>query len=319
MHDISQPEHHLWPSVTEWQQLMRLGEYAAAWQISDRAVAARRGISQDHLPFHLRSVWDGRPVADKRVLVRCFHGIGDTIQFARFIEPLLAVAADVTVCASGPLVELLSTAPFINDKVRFARGEATAAYDADVEMMELAHVFRTTLETIPGRIPYLDASPAHLPGREGFSVGLAWRSGDWDGRRSLTVDDLLPLFDVEGVTFYSVQLDAEAAGWRYELGRALPVDGLLRTAGVIKALDLLITVDTMTAHLAGALGRPVLTLLHADADWRWMQGPTTPWYPTMRLFRQQIPGVWSTAVEDVAEALRQCVLHLTDHGQAVSA
>jgi hypothetical protein len=303
MHDVPNFPANSSRGVAAWQELMRRGEYTAAWEISDLAIASRSESDQQSLPPHLRSVWDGTPVEGRRVLVRCNHGIGDTIQFARYIEPLRAAASEVTVCAGGTVIELLSRAPFVDDGVTLTTDADDVAFDVDGEIMELPHVFRTTLDTIPSRIPYLDVTPADIPRTTGPTVGLAWRSGEWDPGRSIAFDDLGPLFDMPGISFCSVQLNAVEAGWRMELGEMLDVNGLLRTAAVIRSLDLLISVDTMTAHLAGALGQPVWTLLKSDADWRWMDGPTSPWYPTMRLFRQERPGEWPPVIRRVAEDL----------------
>jgi ADP-heptose:LPS heptosyltransferase len=198
--------------------------------------------------------------------------------------------------------------PGIDQLLPLHDGAPEAAYDVDVEIMELPHLFRTTLATIPRAIPYLHVEPRRLaaaePGK--LLVGLVWQAGGWDARRSVPFELLAPLAAVPGVQLVILQGNAEVAGWQQGIG-TYPGELMLDDyARVVRGLDLLITVDSMPAHLAGALGVPVWTLLHAEADWRWLtKRPDSPWYPTMRLFWQEQPGEWAPVVARVLAEVRR--------------
>jgi hypothetical protein len=303
--------------VARWLWHMRGGEMERAWQISDALVAARGGASSAHLPRHEQPVWDGTPVDGKRVLVRCYHGLGDTLQFIRYAEPLSRVAREVIVWAQPALIPLLRSVRGIHRLLPLHDGAPDAEYNVDVEVMELPHLFRSTLDTIPARVPYIHAPKAKLPGDGNLAVGLVWRAGDWDDRRSVPSPLLVQLGDIGGVTLHILQrgpaLDELPPGFGVLSGS----DDVLRTASVIRALDLVVTVDSMPAHLVGALGMPVWTLLHSDADWRWMVGhDDSPWYPTMRLFRQDRPGDWEPVIARVAAELRRLAASRPETPQA---
>jgi hypothetical protein len=291
-----------------WGSCMRRGDFAAAWEISDSVLRARAGTPCWHLPRHEQYVWDGTPLAGRRVLVRCYHGLGDTIQFVRFAVPLRAVAAEVVVWAQAPLLPLLASAEGIDRLLPLHDGTPAVAYDADVEIMELPHVLRTTLETLPATVPYLHvpAAPRADDGR--FHVGLVWAAGDWDATRSLPPALLAPLAHLPGIALHRLQRGPQRAGWEPGVGVDSGSDDPYETARVMRSLDLVISVDSMPAHLAGALGVPVWTLLRARADWRWMHGgERTPWYPTMRLFRQARPGEWAPVVARVTSELERAL------------
>lgn len=300
MEEIAKGSSHL------WLQYMRQGAFEKAWEFSDAVLQERRGKPCWHWPRHYQYIWDGTPLQGKRVLVRCYHGLGDTIQFIRYMPLLKAVAAEVIVWAQAPLIPLIETVEGVDRILPLHDGTPEVAYDVDVESMELPHIFRTTLQTIPATIPYLHVAPKALPKKPGqLAVGLVWQGGDWDESRSLLFEQLQPLAKVEGVQFFILQANAAAAGWDGTLGVPACGSSLYEDACTIKGLDLLISVDTMTAHLAGALGTNVWNLLQADADWRWMEGRAdSPWYPTMRLFRQSVPGDWNGVVEEVIKALQ---------------
>jgi hypothetical protein len=303
------PEEAATPPADPWLHYMRRGNFAAAWQHSDLALAARAGQPCWHWPRHLQYVWDGRPLAGQRVLVRCYHGLGDTIQFTRYMPLLKTLAAEVIVWAQVELLPLLRTVAGIDQLLPLHNGTPEVAYDVDVEIMELPHFFRTTLATIPADIPYLHVQPKRLlADSEQLAVGLVWKAGNWDARRSIHFALLEPLAAVPGVQLHILQADAAASGWREGVGSNPSEFELHEYARVIKGLDLLITVDSMPAHLAGALGVPVWTLLQAEADWRWLtHRDDSPWYPTMRLFRQEAAGDWAGVIARVMASLRQLV------------
>jgi hypothetical protein len=293
-----------------WMLLMRNGEFAKAWHISDAALAARAGKPCWHLPRHLQHIWDGTPLSGKRVLVRCYHGLGDTIQFIRYAPLVKATASRLIVWAQPALLPLLETVTAIDTLLPLHDGTPELAYDVDVEIMELAHVFRTTGDTIPSHIPYLPIEPDVTLRRENVvNVGLVWKAGSWDDRRSIPFTLLAPLFGVAGVNIIILQGDAQAAGWVKGFGIHPGELGLYQYARVLRGMDLLISVDSMPAHLAGALGVPVWNLLRYSADWRWMENRSdSPWYPTMRLFRQEHAGEWDPVINQVVRELQHAVI-----------
>lgn len=291
-----------------WFEAMLRGDFAAAWRVSDSLLHTTRRQDHTRVPRHEQNIWDGRPVAGKRVLVRCYHGLGDTIQFIRYAALLKRVAAEVIVWMQPSLIPLLRNVRGIDRVLPLHDGVPEVEYDVDLELNELPYVFRTTLETIPNRVPYLHVEPASLPHNNKLKVGLIWRSGEWDERRSIPFRALLPLSEVPGVEWHLLQRDARLAGWSGEFGAITGGDNPLDDARIMRALDLVISVDTMTAHLAGALGRPVWTLLPFESDWRWMRDRTdSPWYPTIRLFRQQRERDWNPIVETLAIELQKAV------------
>jgi hypothetical protein len=280
--------------LERWLSCMRRGDFAAAWEISDASLRALGTTPDWHLPRHEQHVWRGAPLDGKRVLVRCYRGLGDTIQFARYLPMLHAIARHVTVWLQPALIPLFRTATGYDELLPLHDGAPQVDYDADVEIMELAHVFRTTLDTIPSRVPYFDVAPAELPPAE-RRVGVVWNSGEWDPQRCIPLPFIERLATVPGITLFPLQQDAA----QHPLAREP-----LGTAQLMRALDLVITVDSMPAHLAGALGVPVWTLLRKEADWRWMEDrDDSPWYPTMRLFRQQRAGDWEEVIARVRRAL----------------
>jgi hypothetical protein len=292
--------------MDRWMDYMRQGEFEAAWVISDAVLRLRAGVPCWHLPRHRQHVWDGRPLAGRHVLVWCYHGLGDTIQFIRYVPGLKALATAVSVWAQPALLPLLRTMQGIDRLLALHDGTPDVAYDVDVEVMELPHVFRTTLATIPAEIPYLHVEPAPLPRQRQLAVGIAWRAGEWDARRSIPFALLAPLWDVPGITWYILQRGPGLAERRAGFAILPRTGNLFEEARLIRALDLVISVDTMPVHLAGALGMPVWVLLPAHADWRWMNDrDDSPWYPSMRLCRQARGGAWKPVITRVAAALER--------------
>ena len=288
-----------------WMRHMRAGEWSAAWQVSDRVLAERAGQPSWHLPRHEQWIWDGSPLNGRRVLVRCYHGLGDTLQFIRYASLLREIGAEATFWVQPALIPLLRTVRAIGTLLPLHDGEPGVDYDVDVEIMELSHVFRSTPPTLPADVPYLHVDPAPRAGDGRLHVGLVWKAGDWDDRRSLPIELLAPLAEVPGVALHVLQrgsgLVERPAGFGIDAGS----DDPLAAARTLRALDLVVTVDSMPAHLAGALGVPVWTLLQAEADWRWMEDrDDSPWYPTMRLLRQEQPGAWAPVIARVVDALR---------------
>jgi hypothetical protein len=287
-----------------WMHHMRQGEFERAWQISDAVLQSRAGTPCWHLPRHFQYFWDGRPIDGQRVLVRCYHGLGDTLQFIRYAPLLRSRAREVIVWAQPRLLPVLRGVRGVDRWLPLHDGEVGIEFDLDVELMELPYIFRTTVESIPADVPYLDVTPAPLPPSTAPRVGIVWRAGEWSEDRSVPFEQLAPLLDVP-VTWYILQgqpgVDDCPAGFGIRAGNT----DILELARVIGSLDLVITIDSMTAHLAGALGARVWTLLPAVADWRWMlEREDSLWYPTMRLFRQREAGEWRPVIERVVRELR---------------
>lgn len=291
---------------------MRRGEWEAAWRISDQVLAQRRGLEPrdrdtgQWLPRHLQWVWNGAPFAGERVLVRCYHGLGDTIQFARFLPLLKPAATHVTVLGQAQLLPLLRTVAGVDAVLQLDEGAYGAQGEVEIEVMELPHVLRTTLATLPTDVPYIHVKLGPEPDerRTRPRVGLVWQSGSWDAERSVAPGLMEQLTALPGIDFWILQRGPGLASWR-SVGAAIPViHDILGEAAELSSLDLLICVDTLSAHLAGALGVPTWLLLPMQADWRWMENrEDTPWYPTMRLFRQNRQGDWQSVIARVAQEL----------------
>jgi tetratricopeptide (TPR) repeat protein len=262
--------------------------------------------------------WAGGSLAGKHIYVQAEQGFGDTLQFARYIPPLARRADRVTLRVHQQLVTLLrESLPGIT--VLGDRGDP-APYQCDAVLLSLPRLFKTRLESIPSDVPYLRA-PAdaaqrwgnHLAKMQGLKVGLVWAGNPEhvnDTRRSLDLKVLAPLFAVQGTSFASLQFGPRTADLKKRKGKPAIEDlgaqfgDFADTAGAINALDLVITVDTSVAHLAGALGKPVWVLLPWVTDWRWMlHREDNPWYPTMRLFRQKRGEDWADIVPHIAGEL----------------
>jgi tetratricopeptide (TPR) repeat protein len=252
---------------------------------------------------------------DRRtVLVTHDSGYGDTIQFARYLPMLRARGARVLLWVPQPLHRLMADSAEV-----FSDNRAWPLYDFHCPIIRLAEVFATTLETIPENVPYLRADPAlveswaqRLPQTTNKRVGLVWAGStretnpellSVDRRRSIDPALLSPLLAVPGVTWVSLQLGRPHSG--FDIFDPMPdVADFADTAAIIASLDAVVSVDTSVAHLAGALGKPVLLLDRADNCWRWLTGRTdSPWYPTLLIFRQRQWGDWSTPIREIAETL----------------
>jgi hypothetical protein len=298
-----------------WMFHMRRGDFNAAWEISDEVLRARRGVPCWHMPRHQQYIWDGTPLDGKRVLVRCYHGLGDTVQFIRFIPLVKAIAREVIVWAQPALLPILSTVRGIDRLMPLHDGVPDVDYDVDVESMELAHIFRVSPISLAQWVPYLNVTPdANVrPSRRPPStrhVGLVWSCGSQDETRSIPLRLFEPLLEMRNICWHVLQRGSPLAEWARNIGMRDGSDDVEQTARTMCSLDLLISVDSFPVHLAGAIGLPVWTLLHAHADWRWMIGrEDSPWYPTMRLFRQTSAGGWVALIERVKESLGRDVSH----------
>lgn len=289
---------------------MRAGAFDLAWSITDRDIAQLRisGAPRHTGPRHLQRIWRGEALAG-RILVRCYHGLGDTIQFARFLAALRRRVDEVILWCQPELIPVMAGIEGVDRALALHDGDVGVDYDAEIEIMELAHALRVSGAEIAGPVPYIryGARPSALRSRDAgvpLRVGLVWQAGNWDERRSIRAAELSPLAGIAGVELVSFQRGSAAQEAPLIPARDASTPHLGELAARLCRLDLVITVDTMLAHLAGALGLRTWTLLHADCDWRWPRhGERTVWYPTMRLFHQDGPGQWTAAIERVRARL----------------
>jgi tetratricopeptide (TPR) repeat protein len=272
-----------------------------------------------HRPKWRQPTWLGQEdLHGKIILLDAEQGLGDTIQFCRYAPMVKARGGEAWLRAPVPLLPLLRTLDGIDRLVSY--GERPQEFDFQTPLLSLPHAFGTTLQTVPAAVPYLCADPervekwrALLGPREGLRVGLAW-SGNVllksDAQRSIALAELAPLF-LPGIEFIAVQKDLRAGDQAAaaELGvrhMGEHLGDFADTAALISLLDLVISVDTSPAHLAGALAKPVWLMLHAVAEWRWlMDREDSPWYPTAKLFRQHTANEWPELVARVASDLAQ--------------
>jgi tetratricopeptide (TPR) repeat protein len=291
-------------------------QFAQGWREYDwRLKLAELGKTRHVFPG---PVWDGTAPAGKTLLIYAEQGLGDALQFARYLTPLADAGARCVVHCQEPLRALLATVPGVAAVV--SNSEALPPYDAQMALMSLPRVFKTTLATIPAHVPYIVAAPerravarALLRTRSGLKAGLAWagsRDHANDRNRSCPLALLGPLFELNDIEWYSLQ-QGDASAQIAAVGSAqrmvpLPVGApLADTAALIAELDLVITVDTSIAHLAGALGQSAWVLLPFAPDWRWLlDRDDSPWYPTLRLFRQPQPRDWPSVVTRLVAALQ---------------
>ena len=261
-------------------------------------------------------VWKGEPFAGKTLLLRWEQGFGDAIMYVRYAPLVKARGGRVILEVMEPLVDLMATCEGLDAVV--SDGEPAPEFDLQISLLSLPRVFQTELDTIPARIPYLSV-PARVPHRQGLDrvlaatqgltrIGLAWAGNPKhfrDAERSIDPVLLKPLGTIPGVVWHGFQM----GGLDLPFPRIIPMEALCRssfadTAHALSAMDLVITVDTALAHLAGALGIPVFLLVTAFPDWRWLMGRNdSPWYPTLRLYRQPEPGNWPAVIQKVVADL----------------
>jgi Flp pilus assembly protein TadD len=313
--------------------LMLLGDlpggfslYEWRWRLDAWLSAPRRLRRTYPMPL-----WLGETsIEGKTILVYAEQGFGDEIQFCRYATLVALLGARVILQASETLKSLMMTLPGPYEVISDI--ETMPAHDICCPMMSLPLALGTTLETIPGDVPYLHADPVRVAlwgkrvsGLRGRRIGLVWGAGSRVGdsamvaieqRKSLPFRMLHPLAKVAGCSFISLQLGPAATQITSDPGDMTLLDltgdieDFAGTAALMQNLDLVISVCTSTAHLAGALGKPVWLLNRFDTDWRWfLDREDSPWYPTMRIFRQPEPGDWASVVQNVVTALREFVAH----------
>ncbi len=297
--------------------LLLLGRFREGWSKYEWRWRAPT-IGADPIPGPR---WQGETIAARTILLQAEQGFGDTLQFLRYVPMVAARGGKVVLRLPSSLTGLRGNAMSAASRV-VSLDEPLPQYDRHAPLLSLPNIFATTLDTIPNPGRYLDPPPhqvehwrRQIGAFRGIRVGLMWAGNpthENDHYRSMRFADLLPLFAVEPVRFYSLQVGDRGMDVRLGNSRVIDLSASLTdfgvTAGAIDALDLVITVDTAVAHLAGALGRPVWLLLPHIPDWRWLLGrDDSPWYPAMRLFRQQARGDWAGVIDDVRRELERLV------------
>jgi Flp pilus assembly protein TadD len=294
--------------------LLHVGEMPAGWDAWDARPAVALELPKAR---YQRPLWTGTSEPGASILLRAEQGFGDVIQFIRYAPLVAERGLKVFVECHRELQRLIRRVPAV--EAVFEPGANLPDCRFHQLIMSLPRVFRTTLQTIPAKVPYLSVDAAmageweaRLGPRTGkVRVGLAWAGRPThtnDKNRSLALIDLAPLAVAANAEFYQLQM-GPAAGQARPAGLTL-LDhtahflDFCATAGLISQLDLVISVDTALVHLAGAMAKPVWTLLPFVPDWRWLESRTdSPWYPTMRLFRQPRIGDWGAAIAAAADAL----------------
>jgi Flp pilus assembly protein TadD len=308
--------------------LLMRGKLAEGWPWYEARWRVQPLLSQAQLPAATR--WTGaEPIDGKTILLLGEQGFGDILQFCRYAPMVARLGAKVILAVPAALSRLLGSVKGVDRVV--SQDDVLPAFDLHCPMMSLPMVFGTSEATIPWHVPYLAAdvdaierwraiipSPGDTAsGGTGLRVGLVWAGGRRPGqphakaidqRRSMKLAEMAPLGAVPGCVFVSLQLGPPAAETATAPFPLIDVTDRLTdfadTAALVGGLDLIITVDTAVAHLAGALGKPVWLLSRLDACWRWgKERDDSPWYPTMRLFRQTTQGDWAEVIRRVADAL----------------
>jgi Tfp pilus assembly protein PilF len=290
--------------------LLKKGDLARGWPEYEWRWRRHNYIFRHNLN---RPMWDGSDLSGRRILLHAEQGLGDTIQFARYMPMVADRGGSIILACQEELRRLLQTAAKVETCI--APGDPLPPHDVQCGLLSLPYVFKTTLANVPAQVPYLQAEREpwrqRLADERRLKIGLAWAgrpTHQEDRNRSIALARLAPLAAAKNVRFVSLQkgeaanqIAAAAFGitdWTQEL------KDFSDTAGLIENLDLIITIDTAVAHLAGALGKPVWVLLQTVPDWRWMlKGDRTPWYPSMRLFRQPRPGDWTEPISRIVQAL----------------
>jgi tetratricopeptide (TPR) repeat protein len=261
--------------------------------------------------------WDGSPLDGRTLLLYAEQGLGDGWQAARYVPMVARRGGKIVIACTAAQTGLMRQLEGVI--ATCLSSESSPPHDLFLPLMSLPRIFGTTLETIPRDVPYLQADPQRvatwrerLSAYSGVKIGLVWSGKeDPDPLRSIAFGELAPLAAITGVQYFGLQVgpaaqDArKAAAWMKIVDLSEEVMDFGETAACMMNLDLLLTIDTAAAHLSGALGRPTWTMVPFSPDWRWLlDRQDSPWYPTMRLFRQTRRKVWGDVVEHVAFALR---------------
>jgi len=286
------------------------GEMPLGWDLYESRLKAP-GMSVPERHFS-EPRWNGEPFPGKTLLLHFEGGFGDTVMFIRYASRVKALGGRVLLTVQGPLADLAGTCRGVDQVIPYL--DPLPPFDLQLSLLSLPQVFGTDLDSIPAEIPYLDV-PAEVSSRRPIAellaaaagkvkVGIAWSGNNSfknNVNRSMRAEVLAPLAALPGVAWHSFQVWGEQAA---PLPGMVALKPLLRnfsdTAYALSGMDLVVTVDTALAHLAGALGIPTLVLLPFQPDFRWLvDRASSPWYPTVRLYRQPVPQNWGTVVQNV--------------------
>jgi tetratricopeptide (TPR) repeat protein len=309
--------HLIEPRFNRSLVLLAQGDYPEGWKDYEW----RWQASGYPRPAFAQGEWDGRPLNGETVLLYTEQGFGDAIQFVRYAAAVAARGARVVVRCQPELQRLLRTVPGVS---RTLEPDQTTEFDLHCALLSLPRALGTTIDTIPAQVPYILPDPAlasewRVRLRDdppGVKVGVVWASHSMmpnAALKSTTPSVFAPLREVGGVRFYSLQTGASgrqaaAAGPLRLIDHTGRIGDFSDTAALIANLDLIVTVDTAVAHLAGAMDKPVWTMLRHAPDWRWYpDARESKWYPSMRLYRQRIRGDWAGVCDEIAKDLREFV------------
>jgi len=266
-----------------------------------------------------KKIWNGESLKNKRILVADEQGIGDAIQFLRFLKELKQRGAYVIFHCRKSLYKFVERIEWIDETVNLQ--EEYGNYDFAVSLLSLPHLLKINEENIPSENPYIKAGKINkfeqiIKKYNGLKIGIAWRGNPehkFDYKRSIGIEKFRTITNIEGISIFSLQLSLSEEEMEFlkrkNIIQLLDKDVSIEdTINLIEVLDLVITVDTSIAHLAGALGKKVWTLLPFAADWRWKFGvENSVWYPSMRLFRQKKPGSWEEVFEKIPVELKRII------------
>ncbi|HEY1720158.1 MAG TPA: FkbM family methyltransferase [Magnetospirillaceae bacterium] len=287
--------------------LLQQGDYARGF----REYESRWGLQRSRPLKTTLPWWQGEALNGRGIFLRDEQGFGDVLMFARFIPALKRLGAGRVVAECQPeLMRLMAMAPGVDAVLR--RGTEPAGCDLEVPLLSLPGLVGVTFDTVPKQVPYLNAPKPELPVPQDsrLKLGIVWAGKTAPRDRSIPLDDLLPILGDPRWAAWSFQMGPRAADMKQLGADAMIADlgprlvDFAETAAVLKQVDALVTIDTATAHLAGALGVPTFLLLLYTSDWRWLDtGDTSIWYPSMKLFRQPAPHQWDKPLTDLATAL----------------
>jgi tetratricopeptide (TPR) repeat protein len=295
--------------------LLLVGDFRNGW----KEYQWRWGLEEHRTPDFKQPLWDGSDLRNKTILLYAEQGLGDTIHFIRYAPAVAERGGKTILECQRELASLMCRVEGVHEVI--IRGDRLPSFDLHCPLLGLPLVFSTTIESIPAKVPYIKADTSLVEKWRGKiqsdkaakKVGLVWAGAPVhkkDRYRSCSLETFAPLGEIEGVSFYSLQKgDAAKEAKNHPGGMKLTdhtdeINDFSDTAALIETLDLVISVDTSVAHLAGAMGKMTWTLLPFAPDWRWMLNrEDSPWYPTIRLFRQPSSGDWDSVIAKVKDEL----------------
>jgi|GEM_PF-384380 len=316
--------------------LLMDGQYEKGWA----AYESRYAMSafKPNVPNIRERLWDGSDLNGRTLLVHVEQGFGDTIQFCRYLPLIrqlkMGSGGRITFLCEPEVHRLMKTLPGIDALHHLREANLEIVYDVQVPVLSLPHRFGTTVETVPRTIPYLGVpeEAQKAPGLPTSEKAVVRAGIVWTGRpthsdnlyRSIPLEELAGLFDIEGVDFHSLQVGNGVAEFQAFTERdnvfdhSKNIKDFADTAAILAELDVLVTVDTAVCHLAGAMGKDVWTMVPYGGEWRWLRNrEDTPWYPSMRLVRQKVLGDWGSVLERVREGLEGAVKSRREQGHVL--